>query len=127
MASVSWPPPGSTDFPQDVFSGYQYQHVDTRLQTTMDMGVVKTRQDVTKPPRRLRAPIKLNGEQLDVFETFLANTNYGALRFDWVDPFDGTALEMRFQSIPQFQEIVGSPTKAKRWYSATLDLWIPPQ
>lgn len=129
MASVSWPPAGSTDFPQVAFSNYRMTFMDNRIITQMDSGVVKMRSDVTKSPRELNVPIQLNGEQLDVFMEFIEELRYCADRFDWTDPLDTSdspvPVEMEFIKMPEFQEICSGATKKERIYTGVLSLRIP--
>lgn len=71
---------------------------DTAIRSAMDVGPAKVRRRASCAVRRVTGKIVMTQDELGDFREFYDEDLLGgALRFNWVDPWDGTtAVEMRF-------------------------------
>jgi hypothetical protein len=88
-------------------SGYGEAVPDVSIKSSMDVGPAKVRRRTTAAVRPVAGKLILTLTQLGYFKTFYNTTILGgSLRFDWVDPYDGTtAVEMRFTEPPSWSAI----------------------
>jgi hypothetical protein len=94
MATIDW----HTSLPQSLLvDGYRQEPADNLLRSQMDRGPAKVRKDSSAGPRPVSGSILVTAAQLATYKSFHKTTLLdGALRFNWVDPDDGTtAVEMR--------------------------------
>jgi len=107
MASIDWP----TTLPQEMLvDGYNRTAANGILRSDMDAGPAKVRRRFTSAPQVIAGSIFVTAAQLALFKTFYNTTSLGgSLRFDWVDPDNGTtAVEMRFAAPPTWAPQGGS-------------------
>jgi len=117
--TIDW----ESTLPQELTTdGYSQSAADNLLRTSMDTGPAKVRRRATSAPRPVGGTVIMDETQLATFKTFYATTILGgSLRFNWVDPDDGsTAVEMRFTSPPSWTVLGGD------LYRVTLALEILP-
>lgn len=104
MAVSTWP----AALPQLLErNSYEEEFANNAMRTATDIGPKKIRRRTTANPRKVSGAIYLNPTQLGTFETFYETTLIdGTLRFNWVDPRDGTtAVEMLFAAPPKVRSI----------------------
>jgi len=101
MATIDWP----ATLPQNISTdGYGQAAADNALRTSMEIGPAKVRRRTSAAPRPVSATIIVTEAQLVIFKAFHADDILdGSLRFNWLDPDDGTtAVEMRFTEPPSW-------------------------
>ena len=94
-----WP----ATLPQNLLiDGFSKSPANLMIRSQMDAGPAKVRRRFTAGVKPIQGEIKLTEAQLDTFKTFFNDTLIGGtLRFDWIDPDDGTTeVEMRFVEPP---------------------------
>lgn len=114
----SWP----ATIPQALFTdGYGEAPPNVTIRSQMDFGPDKVRRRATAGVRPVSGKMVMTSAQLADFKTFYNTTILGgSLRFDWVDPYDGTtAVEMRFSEPPSW-------TAAEGNYEVSMKLEILP-
>lgn len=78
--------------------GYGEAAPDTNIRSAMDAGPAKVRRRATCAVRPVTGKMVMTEAELGDFRDFYDDDLLGgSLRFNWVDPWDGTtAVEMRF-------------------------------
>lgn len=95
MASFTWP----ATLPQCALSdGFSESRISNIIRTPMDAGVAKSRMRGRRP-QMLSAVYAMTNDQLDTFDTFLADTVRYVYRFDIPHPRTGNVVEVRI--VPQ--------------------------
>jgi hypothetical protein len=92
---AAWP----NTIPQTLnMDGYGEAARDTNIRSAMDAGPAKVRRRASCAVRPVTGKMVMTAAELDDFREFYEEDILdGSLRFDWVDPLDGTtAVEMRF-------------------------------
>lgn len=120
---VQWP----QTLPQEFFMGFTTGGgaATTSFQTTT--GRPKARLRSTYQRRTFATPMEISGAQLEYFEDFWANINYGVDPFQWVDPTTGDAVLFVFLrkgnevAKPDWRLVNGGPYSLRR-YAGTLEL-----
>ena len=115
---MTWP----ETLPQELLmEGYTESAPDLLLRSAMETGPSKVRRRATAGVRPVNGSILVTAAQLEIFKGFYNDDLMaGALRFDWLDPVDGTtAVEMRFKEPPAWSMEEG-------YYRITLALEILP-
>jgi hypothetical protein len=115
----AWP----ASLPQLVaVAGYQESPPELALRSQMDAGPAKLRRRFTAGVRPLAVRLDLDAAQVETLDTFYVTTLAGgALRFDWVDPRNQGAAELRFVRPPVFR-----PTESDVAWTALIELEIMP-
>lgn len=119
---ATWP----ASLPQKQFLGLTVQDQDAVLRTPMDGGPPTRRARFTARVRKVSCPIKINGTQLQTFETFYHTTlEAGSQEFDWEDPITDATVSFAFTAPPRWAISRGGVPGSRIW-SATLELEIQP-
>jgi len=98
---ADWP----STIPQELsVAGYGEAAPDTTIRSSMDAGPAKVRRRATCAVRPVSGKMVMTAAELDTFREFYDDDILGgSLRFNWVDPLDGTtAVEMRFTAPPSW-------------------------
>jgi len=100
MSVPEWP----ASLPQDMFlEGYKQSFADGMERSKMDVGPAKVRRRSSSGPAPLNCITYLTRDQFPTFDEFYNETLLGgSLRFSWVHPVYGTAVEMRFTAVPSW-------------------------
>jgi hypothetical protein len=107
--------------PELLLRGYSASGRDMIIRTQMETGYPKARQRTTAAVRPVTGTVICDEDQYAELVAFLeVACAGGALRFDWTDPHDGAAIELRY--IPQFQE---TPIGRGNW-EVSLELEVMP-
>lgn len=96
---ADWP----STIPQQLsVDGYGEAAPDTSIRSAMDAGPAKVRRRASCAVRPVTGKMVMTADELDDFREFYdEDVLGGTLRFNWVDPLDGTtAVEMRFTAPP---------------------------
>ena len=90
----SWPA-GLPERP--LVDGFSREAASNVQRTQMDVGLAKQRRRSTSGARPLKCTILVTDAQYATFQTFFDTTlGSGAIPFDWVDFFTGSAASYRF-------------------------------
>jgi hypothetical protein len=116
---IVWP----ASLPQLVaVEGYEESPPETALRTEMDAGPAKVRRRFTAGVRPITAQLDLDAAQVETLDQFYVTTLAGgALRFDWVDPRNQAAVELRFVRPPVYR-----PAGSDAAWTAFLQLEVMP-
>ena len=116
MADIDYP----LDLQQDLnTSGYNQELSDNLIQSSVDVGIPKTRPRFTVQFEPVRGAILVDANEKQILKNFYVTTlSFGSKRFNWIDPVDKTPAEFKFTSPPSFASFNNSPTK----FVATLSL-----
>ena len=119
MAANSWP----ATLPQLVsVVGYRERPPQTVVRTQMDVGPDKIRQRSSAGTREVQGELDLTEAQVEILDDFFVNDlSHGALDFDWVDPRNQAAYELRFVNRPTYQPVGSSVA-----WTASIQLEIMP-
>jgi len=105
--------------------GYQEQAPDLTLRTSMDTGPAKVRRRGAARPWVMQVSFTLTAEQSETLRAFVYDTlSGGALRFTWVHPRMGAAIECRLRGTGENLYTL-TPSGAAHWV-ASLSLEVLP-
>jgi hypothetical protein len=96
----NWP----TALPQRLsLNGNQVSPIDNAVAIDVESGEPLTRLRFTGDMQTVDGTITIDGDQLDMLRNFWKyDLKRGTLRFNWEDPYDGTAVEMLFRQAPSY-------------------------
>ncbi|MGX9996652.1 hypothetical protein [Vibrio sp. JZG120] len=95
---------GNGILPLPTTKGYQYQHGKTIVRSKMDLGLSTMRRRARVSPAEFKLSFKFNGEQKEVFESWILNELSGGE--DWfylplrTGDYDMEVLKCQFTAIP---------------------------
>lgn len=118
MATIDWP----TSLPQQLrVQGFGQTPLSGTIRTETAIGPAKLRQRYSAVPEDVRGTLLITKTQVTTLRTFYKDTLLsGSQPFNWVDPIDGSTVEMRFKEAITY-ESVGNDL-----YIARLTLEITP-
>jgi hypothetical protein len=120
---ANWP----ETLPQQMGPDTSVKDEESRAIQSMDSGPASVRNRFTAIVQTIDTTIILTGAELVIFQTFFRTTlSHGQDRFTWTHPVDGSSVEMRFKTKPQWSCIRPHVNASERLWQAGLELEVLP-
>jgi hypothetical protein len=104
------------------------QDDESRLIQQMDAGPASVRNRFTAITQTIKTTMILTGAELETFLTFFRTTlSHGQDPFTWTHPVDGSSIDMRFKTKPEWGLVKPDPVAANRIWSASFELETMPE
>lgn len=121
---ANWP----STLPQEMSAETTVQDDESRLISPMDAGPASVRNRFTAITQTIKTGMILTGSELQTFLTFFRTTlNHGRDSFTWTHPFDGSSVDMRFKTKPEWKCIKPDSDSSSRVWQADFELEVKPQ